>query len=161
MKEVIYQRDKVVSYARKWALKRNPKYYDFSAIGGDCTNFVSQCVYAGCRIMNYNLFSGWFYTSPSLRAPAWSGVDEFYNFATTNKSVGFYAETVSIDKIMVGDVIQLGNSKSDFYHAFIVTKIDINEIYVCSHSVDRLDFPLSYFNAKTIRPLHVIGARDG
>ena len=46
---------KTIKYAKKWALSRNPKYYDFDSIGGDCTNFISQCIYAGAKIMNFKL----------------------------------------------------------------------------------------------------------
>ena len=46
-----YKRDDSVKYAKKWAYLRNPKYYNYDAIGGDCTNFVSQCIYEGCKVM--------------------------------------------------------------------------------------------------------------
>ena len=45
MREYEYDRNAAVAYARKWALGRNPAFYDFSNIGGDCTNFASQCIY--------------------------------------------------------------------------------------------------------------------
>ena len=40
-----YRRQQAVAYAHYWAYRRNPSYYDFEAIGGDCTNFVSQCIF--------------------------------------------------------------------------------------------------------------------
>ena len=33
-----YDRAHAVAYARRWALSRNPLFYDFTGIGGDCTN---------------------------------------------------------------------------------------------------------------------------
>ena len=45
MKIKKYKKDDSVKYAKKWAYLRNPKYYNYDAIGGDCTNFVSQCIY--------------------------------------------------------------------------------------------------------------------
>ena len=42
-----YNAGAAVSYAQKWAYKRNPKYHDYSGEGGDCANFVSQCLIAG------------------------------------------------------------------------------------------------------------------
>ena len=47
MQEIPYNREVAVAYARRWALGRNIAYYDFENIGGDCTNFASQCIYAG------------------------------------------------------------------------------------------------------------------
>ena len=159
MKKLIYDRDKAVSYALKWALNRNPKYFDFSKIGGDCTNFVSQCIYNGCGVMNYKLYTGWFYTSPSLRAPAWTGVNELYNFAVNNDGDGFYAKVTDRLKVMPGDVIQLGNDDG-FYHTLIINDIINGRIKVCSHSIDRKNVDLSVYNAKKIRFLHVLGARS-
>ena len=52
MKEIKYNREQACEYAKKWAYKRNPKYYNFDAVGGDCTSFVSQCIYAGIKEMN-------------------------------------------------------------------------------------------------------------
>ena len=55
-----YDREKAVAYAHKWAYGRNPAYGDFSEMGGDCTNFVSQCLHAGGAPMNYTPTFGWF-----------------------------------------------------------------------------------------------------
>ena len=44
MKVIEYDRNKAIRYAKKWAYSRNKKYLDFENIGGDCTNFVSQCI---------------------------------------------------------------------------------------------------------------------
>ena len=46
--EIPYDRKAAVEYADYWAYRRNPKYYAFDDIGGDCTNFVSQCIF--CRL---------------------------------------------------------------------------------------------------------------
>ena len=39
-----YDRQAAVRYASRWAYGRNPAYADFDALGGDCTNFASQCL---------------------------------------------------------------------------------------------------------------------
>ena len=80
MKEIFYDRVAAVLYAQEWALKRNKSFYDFENIGGDCTNFASQCIYAGAKIMNYKPIFGWYYNSLSSRTPSWSGVEYLYNF---------------------------------------------------------------------------------
>ena len=59
-----YNRRAAVAYAHKWAYTRNPAFYDFSEIGGDCTNFASQCLYAGTGIMNFTPDFGWYYMTP-------------------------------------------------------------------------------------------------
>ena len=60
MKETGYRREAAVEYAKKWAMGRNPRYLDFENFGGDCTNFASQCIYAGSGIMNYTPVMGWY-----------------------------------------------------------------------------------------------------
>ena len=47
-----YDRLEAVSYAHRWAYGRNPAFYDYEEIGGDCTNYASQCIYAGTGVMN-------------------------------------------------------------------------------------------------------------
>ena len=69
-----YNRAAAVQYANRWAYFRNPEYYDFSAIGGDCTSFASQCILAGGAPMNYTPDFGWYYRNLNDRAPAWTGV---------------------------------------------------------------------------------------
>ena len=72
---VPYDRQSAVMYALRWALSRNPEYYSYSGIGGDCTNFVSQCVYAGSGVMNYTPDFGWYYIDAMTnlhRGRAWN-----------------------------------------------------------------------------------------
>ena len=78
MTEIAYDREAAVAYAKKWAFRRNPAFYDFSKIGGDCTNFASQCIYAGAKVMNYTPTFGWFYKSANDRTPSWTGVEYLY-----------------------------------------------------------------------------------
>ena len=61
--------------ARRWAYGRNPAFYDYEHIGGDCTNFASQCVYAGSGVMNFTKDLGWYYINANNKAPAWTGVE--------------------------------------------------------------------------------------
>lgn len=48
-----YDRLEAVIYAHRWAYGRNPAFYDYEEIGGDCTNYASQCIYVGTGVMNY------------------------------------------------------------------------------------------------------------
>ena len=42
-----YDPTSAIAYAKEWAYRRNPRYHDYSNEGGDCANFVSQCLIAG------------------------------------------------------------------------------------------------------------------
>ena len=158
MREIPYNRDATVVYARRWALSRNPAYYDFEKIGGDCTNFASQCIYAGAQVMNYTPVMGWYYRSSYDRTPSWSGVEYLYNFLINNKSVGSYACAVSENEVMPGDVVQLGTSSGNFYHSPIITSTN-PVILVAAHTFDAIDRPLSSYLYDTARFLHIEGVR--
>ena len=77
-----YDRPAAVAYAHRWAYGRNPRYYDYERVGGDCTSFASQCLYAGAGIMNFTRDLGWYYLDGNHKAPAWTGVPYFYRFLT-------------------------------------------------------------------------------
>ena len=70
----MYDVQKATLYAKTWALSRNPQFYNFDKLGGDCTNFVSQCIYAGCGVMNFTKDIGWYYKSLNDRSASWCGV---------------------------------------------------------------------------------------
>jgi len=147
-----------MEYARKWAYSRNPAYYSFDNIGGDCTNFVSQCLYAGGAAMNYTRDAGWYYSSPRNRAAAWTGVEYFYQFMINNKSVGPYAKIVPLSEVQTGDVIQLG-SGNRFYHSLLVVNVQGGEPHIATHTYDAFDRPLSSYQYEMSRCLHIVGSR--
>lgn len=155
MRSFDYNRNKAIEYAKKWALSRNPKYFDFHGIGGDCTNFASQCIYAGAGVMNHTKDYGWYYISPSNRSAAWSGVQYLYRFLTTNESVGPVGRNSELSELKLGDVIFLSNGQR-LYHTLVVSGFDSDgEILICAHTVDsymrRLD---SYMYYSTF-PVHI------
>lgn len=158
MQEIPYNRDAAVAYARRWALERNPAYYDFEKIGGDCTNFVSQCIYAGAQTMNFTPVFGWYYRSSYDRSASWSGVRYLYNFLVNNQGIGPYARVVQQREAEPGDIVQLGTESGDFYHSPVITAITPT-ILVAAHTYDALDRPLSSYVYEAVRFLHIEGVR--
>ena len=143
-------------------MSRNPAYYDFSRIGGDCTNFASQCLYAGCNQMNYTKTLGWYYVNANNRAPAWTGVEYFYRFLVNNQGIGPFARRCNIDELMLGDFIQLGNMQG-YYHTLMVVDIDgatiADNIYIATHTFDAYMRKLSSYQYYQARYIHIEGAR--
>ena len=154
-----YNRQAAFNYAKEWAFKRNPKFYNFNKIGGDCTNFASQCIYAGAGIMNYTPTFGWYYNSVNDRTPSWTGVEYLYNFLVNNEGIGPFAEEVSLEKLEVGDLVQLGTATNDFYHSPVVVRIANGQIFVAAHTYDAFNKPLSSYNFARARGIHIIGVR--
>ena len=165
--EVPYNRARAVEYARRWALSRNPLFADFTGRGGNCTNFISQCILSGAPFMNYTKTYGWYYISESDRAPAWSSVEALFDFLTgkpefaeSNGGSGPFASLArTMRQVEVGDIIQLANAMGDFYHTLIISGFDGTEVLVCANSDDALDRPLSTYNYASLRVLHIMGAR--
>ena len=115
-----YRRENAVNYARRYAFAQNPLFGDFRELGGNCTNFVSQSIYAGACEMNYTPTFGWYYISLDERSPSWTGVEYFYNFMTENNGTGPFGREVGADNLEVGDVIQLARRGDGFYHTLLI-----------------------------------------
>ena len=113
-----YDRQNAINYAITWAKSRNPRYYNFDNIGGDCTNFVSQCLYAGCNVMNYSKQNGWFYIDLHNRAPAWTGVEFLFDFLTTSKGVGPFGKIVDYSQVEIGDLVFLSKNNRLICHLY-------------------------------------------
>lgn len=158
LREFAYNREWAVNYARVWAYSRNPKFYDFADLGGDCTNFASQCIYAGAGVMNYTPETGWFYISANDRTPSWTGVEFLYDFLVNNLSVGPYGSEVPISEALSGDIVQLANSEGDFYHTVVIVST-FPEITVAAHSRDALNKPLNSYDFAFARAIHIDGVR--
>ena len=158
----LYDRDAAVHYAQRWALSRNPAYYDFDALGGDCTNFISQCLYAGSRVMNWTPETGWYYVNLNRRAPAWTSVHYLYRFLTRDRGAGPYCRLASLPELEPGDVIQLGMSDGQFYHSLLVLSAGDSPagIFVAAHTADALWRPLDSYFYERVRCLHIAGVRE-
>ena len=161
-----YNRERAVEYARRWAFSRNPLFYNFTGVGGDCTNFVSQSVLAGSCVMNYTPDFGWYYVSAEDRAPAFTGVEFFWDFFTgapafarENGGIGPFGQEVSAEEIARGDVVQLANKAGEFYHTLLVVNKIPGDILVAAHTNDAYNRPLSSYPAASARFLHIEGVR--
>ena len=161
-----YNRARAVEYARRWALSRNPLFTNFAGRGGDCTSFVSQCIYAGSCQMNFTPDFGWYYINQNDRAPAWSSVEYIYDFLTgrrdfmqMNGGIGPYGIEVDSTGAIEGDVVQLADGTGDFYHTLIISGFSEGQTLVCAHTNDALDKPLSTYNFSSLRYIHIEGVR--
>ena len=161
-----YGRENALAYARRWAFGRNPLFFNFTGVGGDCTNFVSQAVLAGSCVMNFTPDFGWYYINPNDRAPAWSSVEFLYDFLTgspdfvqANGGIGPFGMEVDSRGAIEGDVVQLADETGDFYHTLIITGFSGGQTLVSAHTNDALDKPLATYNFSSLRYIHIEGVR--
>lgn len=150
-----YDREKAVAYARKWALDHNPAYANYEFYGGDCTNYVSQCLRAGnipFDNIGEHVLKKWYWYSEYSRTPTWTAAEPFYKYIVGNNSIltenyGVYARDAVYNELELGDIVQLVYDNIA-YHAMIVTDIILDGEYlidylICQHTYDLLDYPLS------------------
>ena len=157
MSKESYNRKKVYEYAKRWAYDRNSRYYNYDLIGGDCTNFVSQCIFAGCNQMNYSKDKGWYYINGNNKSPSWTGVEFLYKFLINNKQSGPSGIETTIDKLDIGDIIQLNLDGHKFSHSLIVVQnsSSINNTLVAAHTFDTFGKKVSDYNYYDYRCIHI------
>ena len=148
-KVIQYARRDAVQYARQWALSRNRAYNDFTKGGGDCMNFVSQCLYAGGLPFKNNGFE-WH----GLRGGSsfsWRGVDSFLKQLKNYQQFGSPRLEFSCEKtpesLKAGDLVFTvaegvpGDIERNPSHVVILSHdyADKGQLVVCGHTVDQLD----------------------
>lgn len=124
----VYDRAKARNYAEKWWNGASPDYLQFEV---DCTNFVSQCLFAGGAPMNYTgkRESGWWYQgkdgSRELWSFSWAVAHSLQAYLTSGKG-GLRADAVdSPQRLAIGDVICYDwEGDGRFQHNTIVTGFD-------------------------------------
>lgn len=121
----IYNRREAVRYAELWWNSYNPKYKNFSV---NCTNYVSQCLFAGGAPMwgTPNRSEGWWYTG---KEDGWS-----FSWAVAHSLMWYLAgsdhglQAVQKERasdLTLGDVICYDFSGDDRWdHTTIVTSKD-------------------------------------
>ncbi len=154
---VPYDRIKATEYAKEWAYLRNPGYYDFQNLGGDCTNFASQCLLAGSGVMNY---PSWYYYNLNDRSPSWTGVEFLYDFLVKNKGLGPRGEECGIEDVKKGDLVQLDfNGDGHYSHTPVITSVSYppsaSGILVSAHTADSKDRPLDTYSFRKARFIHI------
>lgn len=158
-----YNGSGAATYALNHALDYNNNYADFNGYGGDCTNFVSQCIFEGGNLpMHYGSAytnTCWYYTNSTNRSSSWTGVEELYDyiFGSTSKINASHSNWSSVGS---GDIIQLV-SGGEGYHSLIITGVAYSsygrsDLLVCAHTNDRRHVSLaSYYSGSTKRYIDI------
>lgn len=129
VKGIPYRRELAAAYADRWWNEGNPAYEEFEV---NCTNYISQCLFAGHAPMNYTgkRESGWWYKGRNGGKEWWS-----YSWAVSNaltsylsgkRSSGLHATVVhSVEELQLGDVITYDwNGDNRYQHSTIITAFD-------------------------------------
>ena len=167
MVETAYNREKAVEYADKhsgipWAdgggAGYNKKYRNYNGSGGDCTNYISQCLgdkEAGGLRFDRTWYCHYEKYGNSMGSAAWLNAQKFKSYiiysgkgrqiakgtyktlTAPNKETGI----VPTSKLMLGDIISY-EEKGTVVHNAIVTGFDSHGYpLVNTHTVDRYRVP--------------------
>ena len=112
-----YDWQAALAYADEYAMDCNGAWTDYSSVGGNCQNYVSQCLLAGGIPMD---ISGsavwkWYGSTPSNsaraegRSTSWTGAGSFRTYAEDNTGFGLVAQVdAPYYSGRPGDLIQMG-----------------------------------------------------
>lgn len=154
-----YDRGSAVAYARQWVGIRSGDWPDYSRNGGNCQNFVSQCLYAGGIPMDVSGPSVWkWYGStpnnlpqPAGRSASWSAVVSFLDYVESNTGYGLAAVAdAPYYSGSPGDIIHLGDAQR-WRHTVLITGLvedgegNTEDYLICSNTADLRDFPVSAY----------------
>lgn len=128
-----YNNDRAVRYALTYALKPNPEFSFFPGRddgGGDCTNFMSQCLKAGGAPFAFDS-SPWWYSRKSINpkndkwSVSWAVAHSLYwtlKVRNQSKLAGLKAREVKdMQQLELGDIIQYEDKNGVIYHSAMVT----------------------------------------
>nr|WP_246427854.1 amidase domain-containing protein [Paenibacillus phyllosphaerae] len=124
-----YRRDLAAAYADRWWNEANPAYENFEV---NCTNYVSQCVFAGQAPMNSTgrRDTGWWYKGRSggreLWSYSWAVSNALQSYLAGSRRSGLRATVVeSAGELALGDLILYDwSGDGRFQHSTVVTAFD-------------------------------------
>ncbi len=151
-KSCSFSGSRAAAYAVKYAKSPNRAYKKY---GKDCTNFVSQAMYAG----GWTMIGGsvwdrkdndvWWYGRSrwSTASYTWGGAENFYRFL---KKLSRGGHVPHLKRLNEGDVLQYGpKGGGNIEHTMIVNRKSGTNLYLAYHTPNRLDVPLFSEPGKT------------
>lgn len=157
-----YNASAAKSYALQYYKNYNPNYPDWGSEGGDCANFVSQCVHAGGKPMKgtpgtssaADDWSNWFSSGTSLNtkkvSSTWRGAAAFRGYWEDNASASKKFSSVgnsSFDFGYIGDAVSILNTRGRAYHTLLIIDYDGKDFILAAHSGSTISKRLSSYNS--------------
>jgi putative cell wall-binding protein len=106
-----YLKEKAIEYSDKYALSYNPAYANYNgASGGDCANFVSQCLAAGGLPMDKD----WFWYSKTNASNSFIGATSLNTYLLRH---GKSIDNPANSEVFPGNPVFYGYSTAGYAHA--------------------------------------------
>lgn len=166
-----YNREDAVSYSYNYITKRNSEWFDYSDIGGNCQNYVSQCLYSGGIPADESgsIYNQWKHHDSAInetegvgRSYSWTTVGYFYDYIKSNVENGICALPDSnFYLIEKGDVAEVGYDKRWGHTVLITESVKINneivDYLVNSNTVNLENYPLLAYTYPDLRFIKILG----
>jgi hypothetical protein len=146
----VYDRSAAQNYIRQYAQNYNPAYRSFEGggSGGDCTNFVSQVMWAGGWVERTGWYLDWNYWWYDFFNPiqtrTWTYTNAFQYFFANSGRGQFLSYLVDLS---IGDVIQIDfDSDGEIDHGMVVddkVSSTLDGVFVSHHTYPAYHRPLS------------------
>lgn len=140
-----YSRTNAVNYAQTYWNNYNPNYPDWTPYGGDCANFVSQCLKAGGKPMTVGPatdFSYWFSSGNTANvnnvSSTWRGADAFRHYWQVNatKYKTFTSFSGAYNYGFKGDAVTWLNSNGRGFHTVIIAGYSNGDLIYSAHTAN-------------------------
>jgi hypothetical protein len=144
-----YDRQAAVTYASRWWNRYNPQFRSFPS--DDCTNYISQCLWAGGLPMEDTgrRETGWWYRGPDdAWSFSWTVANALRWYLSGSKRAVGRPTAKGLD---LGDIITYDWNGDDIWtHSTIVVGSDATgEPLVAGHTVPSFRRPWSYSDSRS------------
>jgi hypothetical protein len=169
-----YDAAAALAYGTQYINTRNDEWSNYSYAGGNCQNFVSQCLYAGGIPMDTTGEDVWKWYGDETsdengaygRSPSWTGVQSFLTYAADNADSGLMAlSDVCYSAGEAGDTLHVGTAEA-FEHATIISQPvkDASgktvDYLIYSNTSDMRNYPASLFGYAACTITKIVGWND-
>jgi spore germination protein YaaH len=143
-----YLRDAARGYANQWYASRNGHFNDFTGSGGDCANFVSQCLIAGGLSLWQGTNGAGYGVYPDVDRPTTYSngtipyCDYLHQHLTRYQPVDYTYVIEGVNasipaSVAVGDAVFFGEHGVDRYkHAMLVVWVGAGDVGLAAHTTD-------------------------
>ena len=162
-----YDRAAAYDYLMAYCGKRNPAWYAYDDVGGNCMNFGSQVLLAGGIPEDEKGDEEWYWDGQNDLDLSWINVGHFYDYCCDNQGYGLVADTeAGYYTGEVGDVLIVGFA-GDHRHTTVISHVvkdesgDTVDYLISCNTTNYRDFPASAYYYTFHRLVKIFGWNEG
>lgn len=162
-----YDRAAAYDYLMAYCDERNPAWYAYDDVGGNCMNFGSQVLLAGGIPEDEKGDEEWYWDGQNDLDLSWINVGRFYDYCRKNEGYGLVADTeAGYYTGEVGDVLIVGFN-GDHRHTTVISDIvkdkagNTVDYLISCNTTNYRDFPASAYYYTFHRLVKIFGWNEG